>query len=36
MQINCFYHLYLMYITGIYYYLAQKIGLKDNIFKLHL
>ena len=25
-----------MYITGIYYYASQKIGLKDNIFKLYL
>ena len=25
-----------MYITGIYYHLSQKIGLKDNIIKLYL
>ena len=25
-----------MHITGIYYYPSQKIGHKDNIFKLHL
>ena len=25
-----------MHITGIYYHFSQKIGLKDNIFKLHL
>ena len=25
-----------MYNTGIYYYPSQKIGLKDNIFKLYL
>ena len=26
LQINCFYHLYLEHITGIYYYPSQKIG----------
>ena len=25
-----------MHITGIHYHSSQKIGLKDNIFKLHL
>ena len=25
-----------MHITGIHYHFSQKIGLKDNIFKLHL
>ena len=25
-----------MHITGIYYFPSKKIGLKDNIFKLHL
>ena len=28
--------IYLMHITGIYYYPSQKIGFKDNILKLNL